>query len=61
MSNHDIKLRVKIIKEQAELVNAHSVGEQDKLNTIIILCDEILRGKNDQAREDRRIARQGMA
>lgn len=45
MSNHDIKLRVKIIKEQAELVNVHSVGEQDKLNTIIILCNEILKGK----------------
>lgn len=44
MTNHDIKLRVKIIKEQAELVDAHSVGEQDKLNTIIILCNEILKG-----------------
>lgn len=45
IDNHDIRLRVKIIKEQAELVNAHSAGEQDKLNTIIILCDEILRGE----------------
>lgn len=43
MSNQDINLRVKIIKEQAELVNVHSLGEQDKLNTIIILCNEILK------------------